>query len=363
MADKRRNNSKQYWTNKFTNMESIYDKEGNIRNDLGMDRDQLNKLYGEAVNKGYGSFYDKNSGKEYTIYAHRYDENGNKIGINTTGKGITDSNINKDRDPLESYQVLKATHNYNHRNNIQEYSNLNSFNPPVVSEVSKSEKIVTPGSDFKLGEGNISSLPKPKNFDFGLSQDQITNMNSIPETGRKSNFRQTLGLYEDSDKYFNNKDVIRSMNHYYGEGGWNGYNYSHPNGSFIDPRNSMRSTLDYIYNNTNLTKDRMGKTQDYLAMESQRLDRGIGNYGGISYRDLLDYFSNKDNLQWQGGKYNGNYDKFMQELYELGASKNGMQNHEFKRLFGDSYDDVMRNIQTHYGVSLKQGGIIKMLFI
>lgn len=356
MASKKRKNSNQYWTQKFTNMESIYDKNGNIRTDLGIDRDQLNNLYGEAVNKGYGSFYDKNSGKEYTIYAHRYDENGNKIGINTTGKGITDSNINKDRDPLESYQVLKATHNYNHRNNIQEYSNLNSFKPVVT------EKLVTPGSDFQLGEGNISNLPKPKSFNFGLSQDQITNMNSIPEKGRKSNFRQTLGLYEDSDKYFNNPDVIRGFNHYYGQGYING-DYPSGNGGWIDPKESLKNTLDFVLGNANLTKDRMGKTQDYLTMESQRLDRGIGNYDGISYRNLLDYFSNKDNLQWQGGKYNGDYNKFMQELYELGASRNGMQNHEFKRLFGDSYDDVMKNIQTHYGVTLKNGGTLEMLFI
>jgi len=84
----------------------------------------------------------------------------------------------------------------------------------------------------------------------------------------------------------------------------------------------MKNTLGYIYGNENLTKDRMGKTQDYLAMESSRLDRLLGDYN-FSYRDMLNYF--RDNLDaGNQGKYIGNPDKFMQELYELGASKNGM---------------------------------------
>ena len=92
------------------------------------------------------------------------------------------------------------------------------------------------------------------------------------------------------------------MNHYYGEGKWNG-NYYNIGNRFIDPRESMKSTLGYIYGNTALTNDRMGKTQDYLAMESQRLDRTLGGYDNITYRDLLDYFSKDGNNQYIYGKY------------------------------------------------------------
>jgi len=47
-------------------------------------------------------------------------------------------------------------------------------------------------------------------------------------------------------------------------------------------------------------------------------------------------------------------------LYELGASRNGMQEHELRRLFGDNYDEILGNIGLN---SLKKGGIIEMLFI
>ncbi|WP_287385675.1 hypothetical protein [Lachnospira sp.] len=67
--------------------------------------------------------------------------------------------------------MLKATHNYNHKNDLQEYSDLNSYiRPSVVSEASAIGKLDIPEITMGPSYEGIK-YPKPKNFDFGLNQD------------------------------------------------------------------------------------------------------------------------------------------------------------------------------------------------
>lgn len=326
------------YTQKFNNLDSIYDENGALRTDIG-DNINWNNIINTATSQGLGSV---NIGdKEYTLYKKK---DGNIV------KPWEQEGWDKDNVDVNDASSV-AIYNYYHPNNKQTFQGSSVINPSNI-QIDQEELI---------DKGNIPDTPKltPFNERYNLSNDQLGNIQSMPDSGRKSNFRQTLGLYEDQDKYFSNPEVIRNMNHYYGEGKWNG-NYYHIGNRSIDPRESMKSTLGYIYGNSALTKDRMGKTQDYLAMESQRLDRTLGGYDNITYRDMLNYFSKEGNNQYIHGKYYNNKDKFLQELYELGASRNGMQRHELQRLFGNDYDKILHNISPN---SMKQGGIIKMLFI
>ena len=108
------------------------------------------------------------------------------------------------------------------------------------------------------------------------------------------------------------------------------------------------NTFKFVLNNENLTKNRRGKGENYLYMESDRLNRDIGGYKGLSYRDIINYFSPENSEKYSNlysnGRYNNKYNDFYERLYNLSASRNGMQGGELEDLFGKNYDQVLRNI-------------------
>ena len=338
------------WEQKFNGMNSIYNEDGTLNYDQfeGFDQDTVNDAILKARQRGWGSVHIGN--QDYTLYK----KNNN---------GIIKEDPITDFDPNEKYSESQlAVYNWNNRKNpkVLERTNSYSIYKPVTENLTQ-----TPVEDTSesIPQQDLNNQNNNADFRSNFNSAFNSNYNLLKRaTGRKANFSSTLGLFENQKDYFNNNDVARNMNHYYGSN-WNDPSYQLYNRR-IDPKESMKNTLGYIYGNENLTKDRMGKTQDYLAMESSRLDRLLGDYN-FSYRDMLNYF--RDNLDaGNQGKYIGNPDKFMQELYELGASKNGMQGHELQRLFGKDYKKILDAISNNSNEEIftaKNGGILKMLFI
>lgn len=94
----------------------------------------------------------------------------------------------------------------------------------------------------------------------------------------------------------------------------------------------MKNTAQFIANHPELMNDRRAKSVDYLAMEAKRLGRNIGGYDNLKYTDLLNMFSPENYSQYSNlfsqGRYGNNYTDFYKRLYNLSASRNGMQGGE-----------------------------------
>lgn len=334
MAKKRNN----YWENQFNNMDSIYDEQGNYRTweNLGLgSEEEYNKFIQEAnkaQDKGYGSFtYGSGANKKnYTIYK----KNNGKI-IKTWDPSYH-STYSKDDNGQVTYTDRSeyAAHKFYNPNSTAKFIEpTRELVPPTLEEEKNyTEKLITDNT--------------PENNSY---ETELRNLSSVPNTGRLSQIRQHEQLLTNPTQYFNNPQVIRNMNKYYGMG------YVKNNHNAED---NVRNTFRFVLNNSNLINDRRGKGMDYLPMESSRLDRKLGGYN-FTYRDMLNYFNNNQNIG-NVGKYVGDNNKFMQELYELGASRNGMQGHELQRLFGSDYDKILQNVSPN---SMKQGGVLRMLFI
>ena len=330
-----------YWQRQFDSMNSIYDRVGNINYEQfgNISQDEVNRLINYAKQKGWGSV--NIGGKNYTLY--------NKN--DATGQIMNPTSI-KEFDPNKRYTASQlAVYNYNNRNNkdiLNTTSNYDVTNIPNIGEQLQTSKIK-----------DIISVPEHPEIKTNLNNINISNIPSTilsqPTTGRKSQFRnQYLKLFNDPKYLDNDNEMLGYINKYYGMG-WNSPSSDNYNKNTLG---ELQQTANWISSNNNLLNDRSGKGQEYLAMESSRLNRKLGGYD-FTYRDMLNYFNNHQNIG-NIGKYNGDNSKFMQELYELGASRNGMQEHELRRLFGDNYDEILGNIGLN---SLKKGGIIEMLFI
>ena len=318
----------------FNSMPSIYDAEGNIDyNVFGntYDQDTINKAILNARQKGWGSVNIGN--KNYTLYQKN------------NGKIVPKQQI-VNFDPNEKYtEDQLAVYNWNNRNNpsaLQATSNYAVGYSPTVKEPEKVEQPVI--------ETPTTVSPQENNLSWQ------TIVGTTPSSGRNSQLRtQYTQLFGNPDYLNTNKEMIGQMNKYYGLGwGSSGSDNYRPNA--LD---ELQQTANFVLGNGDLMTDRRGKGQGYLAMESSRLNRTLGNYDKLTYRDMLNYFKDNANVG-NLGKYAGNNEKFMQELYELGASRNGMQEHELKRLFGEGYDEILRNIRPS---NLKYGGTLRMLFI
>jgi len=116
----------------------------------------------------------------------------------------------------------------------------------------------------------------------------------------------------------------------------------------------MKNTAQFISNHPELMNDRRAKSVDYLAMEAKRLGRNIGGYEGLKYRDLLNYFSPENAKKYSSiygnGRYKDRYNDFYKRLYNLSASRNGIQGGELDDLFGNNYNEVLKNIAKELGI-------------
>lgn len=336
----------------FNNMQSIYDDNGILRTDIDLGGKSWDQIINDATSRGYGSV--SINGKNFTLY-----------------KKDKDGKIIK---PWESKDWGEKNYDLSDASQVAAYNWIYRNDPSHTQLVYRSPIEPPKVEPYEEEHPYIPDPEQQPNTRPVFTETQSRNILGIPDQGRLSNFRPNLLLYTDPG-YFNRKDVARNMNHYYGSN-WNDQNYQTREGITLDPKKSLESTLGFVLDNNNLTYDRRGKTPDYLAMESARLDRTIGKYRsqGLTYRDLLNYYSKADengnrlnfNGETIGGGQYTNYDDFIEALYKLGASYNGMQGRELKRLFGKDYDTIMQNIinnKNGQSSSLKNGGILRMLFI
>ena len=338
-----------YWQRQFDSMNSIYDGVGNINYEQfgNISQNEVNKLINYAKQKGWGSV--NIGGKNYTLY--------NKDG--NTGQIINPTPIEK-FDPNKRYTASQlAVYNYNNKNNsdiLNATSNYDVTNIPNIGEQLKT-------SNTKIKD--IISMPELPKTVINPNNNNTSNIPSTilsqPTIGRKSQFRnQYLKLFNDPKYLDNDNEMLGYMNKYYGMG-WNSPNSSNYNKDALE---ELQETAKWISSNNNLLNNRSGKGQGYLAMESSRLNRDLGGYKGLNYRNLIKFLTpEKFNQYGTNGRYN-NYDDFYERLYNLSASRNGMQGGELDDLFGNDYNEVLKNIARELGiVGYQQGGIIKMLFI
>lgn len=343
------------WYKKFQDMDSIYDESGNIKDatQLGFkDQEELDNAINYARSKGWGSINKGNN--NYTIYAKNKDANNKLI--------MSEEDIPENMRGLynpEGYAVLGAIDTYNKQKDVRGWD---TNNRSIYSKSLES----TPAENSKPEVGESPKVDNRTDYEKFYTERQRANLDFQKDlsSGRNRNFYNYYpNLYKD-DFFQKNPEVRSSISKQYGLG--NNFSVFDKDNDYWNAVNNVRGTSQFVTNNANLLKDRRAKSFDYLAKESKRLDRTVGNYGNLTYRDMLNYFNDENNKQWQSGKYMNDRDKFLQELYELGASRNGMQWHELQRLFGKDYDTIMQNIinnKNGQSSSLKNGGILKMLFI
>ena len=346
------------WYKKFQNMKSIYDASGNMidATQLGFkDQEELDNAINYARSKGWGSI-NKN-GENYTLYAKN--SNNNLI--------RSENDVDEDKQGLfndKGYAVLGAIDTYNKQKDVRGWdtNNRSIYNKSLTTPI----KEPTTVEDSKLKMEESPKVDNRIDYEKFYTERQRANLDFQKDlsSGRNRNFYNYYpNLYKD-DFFQKNPEVRSSISKQYGLG--NNFSVFDKDNDYWNAVNNVRGTSQFVTNNANLLKDRRAKSFDYLAKESKRLDRTVGNYGNLTYRDMLNYFNDENNKQWQSGKYMNDRDKFLQELYELGASRNGMQWHELQRLFGKDYDTIMQNIinnKNGQSSSLKNGGILKMLFI
>lgn len=351
----------------FNRMKSIYNEDGTLKSysDLGFSsQEDLYKTLETTIGKGYGSF--TSNGEDYTIY--QKDSQGNiiKPWEQEQYKGqlqsLTDNpEYYKDAEKSSYNNLgLMAAANYINKPKKGGYPAYRPiFNSEVSVETPVETQIETPvetptssQSTNQNTPGAIADQDVDYSYipDYGLTTTQFRNLfYGTPETGRRSQLRKHVGLIEDWQA--RQEDLKK------------GIKLSAP---FVneDPLN----TLKFILNNADLTEARRGKGENYLYMESDRLNRDIGGYKGLRYRDLLNYFSPENAEKYSSiygnGRYKDRYDDFYKRLYNLSASRNGMQGGELDDLFGKGYDQVLRDIAKDLGIAgYQQGGVIEMLFI
>lgn len=317
-----------YWQRKFDSMNSIYTTTGDINySQFGdISKDVVNDSINKAKQKGWGSVVI--GGKEYTLY--NKDGETNQI-INPT--------------PIEQFDSSKrytapqlAVYNWNNRGNkdvLNQTANYDVTNIPNIGEQVKADKLKiqvnkSPKIDFNNTKLNL-----------GINN---TNISSVfPTNSKKSKLENQYNkLFDDKSNYLDtDNEMIGQMNKYYGMG-WGSPSDSNYNKNALG---ELRQTAKWITGNNNLLNDRLNKGQGYLAMESSRLNRNVGDYN-FTYRDLLNEIYNSSDLSsFNQGKYLNNPEKFKQELFELAASYNGMQNHELSRLFGDNWSNILNNVR------------------
>ena len=354
------------WYKKFQDMDSIYDESGNIKDatQLGFkDQEELDNAINYARSKGWGSISKGNN--NYTIYAKNKDANNKLI--------MSEADIPEKMKGLytpEGYAVLGSIDTYNKQSNVREWNNNNRsiYNQSLITPLKESTTIKD--SKLKIEEPKAQT---PSFYNPTQSQN-ITNAYS-GNTGRNSNYKSWMnGVSQDfnygqvtqpENSFWTSNDVFNSINKYFGNlPGRQGISGT----PYAEGVRSMKNTAQFIANHPELMNDRRAKSVDYLAMEAKRLGRNIGGYDNLKYTDLLNMFSPENYNQYSNlfseGRYGNNYTDFYKRLYNLSASRNGMQRGELEDLFGKQYDQVLRNIAKDLKIEgYQQGGILRMLFI
>ena len=352
------------WYKKFQNMESIYDASGNMidATQLGFkDQEELDNAINYARSKGWGSI-NKN-GKNYTLYAKN--SNNNLI--------RSENDVDEDKQGLfndKGYAVLGAIDTYNKQKDVRGWdtNNRSIYNKSVITPIKESTTV----EDSKL-ETEEPKAQTPSFYNPTQTQN-ITNAYS-GNTGRNSNYKSWMNgvsqnfnygqVTQPKNSFWTSNDVFNSINKYFGNlPGRQGISGT----PYAEGVRSMKNTAQFIANHPELMNDRRAKSVDYLAMEAKRLGRNIGGYDNLKYTDLLNMFSPENYSQYSNlfsqGRYGNNYTDFYKRLYNLSASRNGMQGGELQDLFGDNWRNVLGQIINTLGIPSNQnGGILKMLFI